>query len=66
MDEYLPKAVLDATQIILNMVGAIIVTATVNPIFLVPIIVMGIVFVFVRRIYLKTSKDIKRLEGMSK
>lgn len=66
MDEFLPKAILDASQIILNMVGSIVVTATVNPIFLVPIGVLGIFFMIVRKIYLKTSKNIKRLEGISK
>lgn len=64
VDEFLPKAFLDATQVILNMVGAIIVTAAVNPMFLIPVAVMSIIFVFVRKVYLKTSKNIKRLEGV--
>lgn len=66
VDEYLPKSVLDATQIILNMTGAVFVASVVNPLFLIPIFVMGLVFAFIRRIYLKTSKDIKRLEGICK
>lgn len=65
-DEFLPKAILDATQIILNMFGAIIVTAIVNPMFLVPVAALGIIFTYVRRVYLKTSKNIKRIEGSSK
>lgn len=65
-DELLPKAILDATQVILSMVGSIIVTAIVNPIFLVPIGVMSVIFIFVRRVFLKTSKNIKRLEGSGK
>lgn len=64
-DEYLSKAILDATQINLIMVGAILVTIIVNPIFAIPIFLMIIVFVFVRKVYLKSSKDIKRLEGIS-
>lgn len=66
VDEVLPKAILDASQIILNMVGAIVVTATVNPYFLIPIGVLGLIFMAVRTMYLKTSKNIKRLEGISK
>lgn len=66
VDEFLPKAFLDSAQVILNMGGAIIVTAIVNPIFLIPLIVMSIIFVFIRKIYLKTSKNIKRLEGICK
>lgn len=63
-DEYLPKAILDATQIILNMGGAIIVTSIINPFFLVPVTIMAIIFIFIRKIYLKTSKNIKRLESI--
>lgn len=65
-DEFLPKAVLDASQIILSMFGAIIVTSIVNPTFLLPICIIGIAFLFLRKVYLKTSKNIKRLEGVSK
>lgn len=66
MDEFLPKAMMDATQVILSMVGSVIVTAIINPIFLIPIGVMGFIFIFVRRVFLKTSKNIKRLEGSGK
>lgn len=66
VDEFLPKALLDATQIILNMGGAVLVAAIVNPLFLIPVFVLSIVFVVIRRIYLKTSKAIKRLEGICK
>lgn len=66
MDEFLPKAILDATQVILSMVGSVVVAATVNPYFLIPVAVMSILFVLVRKVYLKTAKNIKRLEGMGK
>ncbi|XP_055378030.1 ATP-binding cassette sub-family C member 4-like [Condylostylus longicornis] len=66
VDELLPKAMLDATQIILNMFGAIIVTLTVRPIFAVPLVLLGALFMLVRKIYLKTSKNIKRLEGVTR
>lgn len=54
---------IDEAQVILNMIGAIVVTAVVNPYFLVPISLMAIAFWFVRRAYLKTSRSIKRLEA---
>lgn len=66
VDEQLPKVILDAAQIILNMCGAIIVTTSVNPIFLVPVFLIGIVFVYVRKVFLKTSKNIKRLDGITR
>lgn len=66
VDEFLPKAILDATQIILNMVGSVVVTAIVNPLFLVPVAVLAVVFGWVRKVYLKTSKNIKRIEGTTR
>lgn len=65
IDELLPKVMLDSGQIILVMCGAIVVTCCINPLFLVPLLVIAVVFFFIRRVYLKTSKNIKRLEGMS-
>lgn len=65
VDELLPKAILDATQIILNMLGTIVVTVIVNPMFLIPLAVLGVIFIYLRKVYLKTSKNIKRLEGIS-
>lgn len=66
VDELLPKAILDATQIILSMIGTIIVTVVVNPMFLIPLAVLGVIFIYLRKIYLKTSKNIKRLEGITR
>lgn len=65
VDETLPKILLDAIQINLSMIGAIAVTLYVNFKFGVIILLMGIVFMMLRHIYLKVSKDLKRLEGMS-
>lgn len=63
IDEFLPKAILDATQVILSMIGAVTVAATANPIFLVPVVVMAFFFIFIQRAFLRTSKNIKRLES---
>ncbi|XP_063700314.1 ATP-binding cassette sub-family C member 4-like [Culicoides brevitarsis] len=63
-DEFLPKAILDSSQILLNMSGAIIVTAIVNYYYIIPIAVLAIVFQLVRKIYLRTSKNVKRLESI--
>lgn len=65
-DEYLSKAILDAVQINLNMLGAIFVTIVVSPLFIAPILIMSLIFMYIRKIYLKSSKNIKRLEGMTK
>lgn len=66
IDELLPRVLLDAIHTNLNMTGAIILTSIVNPLFLIPIFFMVLVFLCARKVYLKTSKNIKRLEGISK
>lgn len=66
VDELLPKAILDSSQVILSLFGSVIVSAIVNPIFLIPVGIMGFIFAFIQRIFLKTSRDIKRLEGIGK
>lgn len=65
VDELLPRVLLDAIQTNLNMSGAIILTAIVNPMFLIPFSVVTILFLLARNIYVQTSKNIKRLEGIS-
>ena len=66
IDELLPKAILDSGQIILMAVGSLTITCIANVYFIIPIIVIGFIFYWVRKVYLKTSKNVKRLEGMSK
>lgn len=46
--------------------GSIILITVVNPYFLVIVAIIGVVSMVLRHIYLKTSKNIKRLEGISK
>lgn len=65
VDEWLPKVMLDSGQIVLSLLGAVVVAVIVHYLFLIPIIVLAMAFMFVRKIYLKTSKNIKRLDGIS-
>lgn len=44
--------------------GAICVICSVNVWFLIPVAVMILIFYFLRRFYLKTSRSVKRLEGI--
>lgn len=64
-DVALPKVLLDALQIILTICGSMLIVLIVNPIFLLPLLLLAISFQIVRRIYLKTSKHLKRLDGIS-
>ncbi|XP_055306876.1 ATP-binding cassette sub-family C member 4-like [Sitodiplosis mosellana] len=66
IDEHLPKSILDATQNMLSMFGLIIVTTVVNPYFLIPVLILSILFIYIQQVYLKTSKNVKRLEGITK
>lgn len=66
IDELLPKAILDAGQICMMMVGSLTVSCIINPLFLIPIVFLGTVFYWIRKVFLKTSKNIKRMEGISK
>lgn len=64
IDEWLPKAVLDGAQIVISLFGSIVITATASPYFLIPVSVLGVIFMYIRKVYLKTSKNIKRIEGI--
>lgn len=66
VDEVLPKVSLDAIQINLGMIGAILVTIFTNIEFSIIALILTVLFWFVRKVYLKCSTNIRRLEGMSK
>jgi len=48
------------------MLGSVIVTAIVNPIFLVPVVICGAVFMKARGKFLNSSRKIKRLESAAR
>ncbi|CAG9859550.1 unnamed protein product [Phyllotreta striolata] len=64
IDEVLPKVILDSTQMLLSMFGGLLLIVVVNPYFLVLMAVLGVIFGLMRHVYLRSSKNIKRLEGM--
>ena len=53
-------------QISLMVVGILSVVAAVNPWTLLPTAVIIVLFVLLRMVYMRTGRDIKRLEGISK
>lgn len=66
IDEMLPKVILDAGQILLSMVGSLVLITIVKAYFLILVGVVGVFFFILRHIFLKSSKNIKRLEGICK
>lgn len=66
VDEILPSVMIDVIQIFLQLFGIIVVIAVVNYYFIVPTIIVGIIFYFLRAYYLASSRNIKRIEATSK
>ncbi|XP_017068567.1 probable multidrug resistance-associated protein lethal(2)03659 [Drosophila eugracilis] len=66
VDEILPAVMMDVIQIFLSLAGIVIVIAIVNPLFLIPTVVLGIIFYQLRTFYLKTSRDVKRMEAITR
>lgn len=65
MDEQLPRVMLETFQILTIMVGLFILVGIANNWMILPTLIVCGIFYFIRRYYLKTAQDVKRLEGTS-
>ncbi|XP_068575447.1 ATP-binding cassette sub-family C member 4-like isoform X2 [Cebidichthys violaceus] len=66
IDSMLPITFVDFYQLILQNVGVVAVAASVIPLILIPVIPLLFVFLYLRRFYLRTSRDVKRLESTTR
>lgn len=66
MDELLPKSIMDATQTVLTIIGAMLVIVVVQPFFVIPMLLLLGVLLYARKLYLKTSQNSRRLEAISR
>ncbi|XP_030765293.1 probable multidrug resistance-associated protein lethal(2)03659 isoform X2 [Sitophilus oryzae] len=66
VDENLPMTLLDTLQISLTVLAITTVIAIVNPWMLLPTVIMLTIFYYMRVGFLATSRDIKRLEGITR
>lgn len=66
VDEILPSVMIDVIQIFLQLFGIVVVVAIVNVYFLLPTVVMGVIFYFLRIFYLRTSRNLKRMEAITR
>ncbi|CAO1302137.1 unnamed protein product [Diamesa tonsa] len=66
IDEILPSIMIDVIQIFLSLFGIVVVLSIVNPYNLIPTAVLGILFYFMRKFYLMSSRNIKRMEATTR
>ncbi|XP_046432670.1 ATP-binding cassette sub-family C member 4-like [Neodiprion fabricii] len=66
MDEQLPITMLDALQIFTLTLGTFAMVSIVNPLTIIPLVIVGGLFYVIRIYYLRTAQNIKRLEGLAK
>ncbi|XP_053792269.1 ATP-binding cassette sub-family C member 4 isoform X3 [Vidua macroura] len=66
LDDLLPLTFLDFVQTLLQICGVVAVAVAVIPWILIPLIPLFILFIFLRRYFLDTSRDIKRLESTTR
>ncbi|XP_067315095.1 ATP-binding cassette sub-family C member 4-like isoform X2 [Pseudorasbora parva] len=66
LDSLLPWTFVDFFQVLLQIVGVIAVASSVIPWILIPVLPLFICFLFLRRYFLRTSRDIKRIESTTR
>ncbi|XP_004680354.2 PREDICTED: multidrug resistance-associated protein 4 [Condylura cristata] len=66
MDDLLPLTFLDFIQTFLLVVGVVGVAVAVIPWIAIPLLPLGIIFFVLRRYFLETSRDVKRLESTTR
>ncbi|KAH8281368.1 hypothetical protein KR054_000153, partial [Drosophila jambulina] len=66
VDEMLPVVMMDLIQLLLGLCGIVIIIAVVNPLLLIPILVISFILYKLRTFYLKTSRDVKRIDAIAR
>ncbi|XP_060888303.1 ATP-binding cassette sub-family C member 4-like [Labrus mixtus] len=66
MDSTLPITFVDFYQLMLQNIGVVAVAASVIPHILIPVLPLLLFFLYLRRFYLSTSRDVKRLESTTR
>uniref|UniRef100_A0A7N6BYU1 Multidrug resistance-associated protein 4 n=1 Tax=Anabas testudineus TaxID=64144 RepID=A0A7N6BYU1_ANATE len=66
LDSNMPWTFVDFIQVFLQILGVIAVAASVIPWILIPVVPLLLFFMYLRRYFLQTSRDIKRLESTTR
>lgn len=65
VDETLPWVLMDVIQIGLQIIGIVVMVGLVNPYLMIPTVAIGVIFYYIRRFYLLSSRNIKRMDATS-
>uniref|UniRef100_A0A8C1FAU8 ATP binding cassette subfamily C member 4 (PEL blood group) n=1 Tax=Cyprinus carpio carpio TaxID=630221 RepID=A0A8C1FAU8_CYPCA len=66
LDSLLPWTFVDFIQVFLQIIGVVAVASSVIPWILIPVLPLLISFLFLRRYFLRTSRDVKRIESTTR
>ncbi|KAM6945310.1 ATP-binding cassette sub-family C member 4-like [Aplochiton taeniatus] len=66
LDSLLPITFVDVYQLLFQNLGVVAVAASILPLILVPVVPLLFVFIYLRRYFLQTSRDIKRIESTTR
>jgi ATP-binding cassette subfamily C (CFTR/MRP) protein 1 len=66
LDEVLPRCFMSFLRTSFNVSASVIVISASTPLFLIMILPMGILYYFVQRYYISTSRELKRLDSVSR
>ncbi|RZC40224.1 multidrug resistance-associated protein, partial [Asbolus verrucosus] len=66
IDEYIPEIMYDVIAVALDLFGAIILSAVVDVWLCLPAVVLLLAFYSFRRVYIETSRSVKRIEGIAR
>ncbi|CEM02561.1 unnamed protein product [Vitrella brassicaformis CCMP3155] len=66
MDDMVPYTGLDVMQCSLRVLGTVVFVCVVNPVVVVPLIPLAAVCVWLRRVYLRSSRELRRLDGVAR
>ncbi|XP_019646601.1 PREDICTED: multidrug resistance-associated protein 4-like isoform X1 [Branchiostoma belcheri] len=66
LDDLLPSIILDFVTITMQVLGGVILAGVINPWVFIPVVPVVLLLVVIRRYYMRTSRDIKRLEATTR
>ncbi|XP_020619325.1 multidrug resistance-associated protein 4-like [Orbicella faveolata] len=66
VDELLPDVFLQAVEIVLLCIGAVVLPSILNPWIILPAAPLMVLFMWFGGYYLRTSRDLRRLEGLNR